>query len=62
MIIILIYLIMSIFDFAVIAGTVYLIGWQSWNPWWMAFGLLIITGSNPASLLKIINKKHKDPK
>lgn len=60
-----IYISMLIFDFAVLAGCVYLIDQRDWSEWTMLFGLLICAGSNP---YKLINNKtgedestQKDP-
>lgn len=24
----------------ILSGTAYLVGWQGWSPWWLAFALL----------------------
>ncbi len=47
------YAAMAIFDLAVLAGTVWLVGWHQWDPWWMLLAMLIIAGSNPKELIKI---------
>jgi len=39
----LIYMLMLIFDFSLIAGTVYLIQKYNWSPWWFLLTLFIIS-------------------
>ena len=30
-------LILAVYNLIILAGTVYLVGWQNWNPWWFLF-------------------------
>lgn len=46
-----IYVGMLVFDAAVLAGTVYLIGWKEWSPWWMVLAVFMCAGSNPRRLI-----------
>lgn len=47
----LIYWGMVVFDLAVLAGSVWLIGWHDWSGWWMLLAVLICAGSNPKYLI-----------
>ena len=33
------------YNLALLGGTVYLVGWHGWSPWWFALTLLILAGS-----------------
>lgn len=41
------YIFMLIFDFAMLAGTVYVIQFLNWNPWWMVLTAVIVSSSTP---------------
>lgn len=56
---IVIYLIMSLFDISVLAGTAYMVQVYSWSPWWFLFAALVLMGSNPQSILKQVYKKQQ---
>lgn len=47
-----IYMFMLVFDLAVVAGAVWLIGWNGWSPWWMLMAALVMLGSSPSSMIK----------
>lgn len=32
----------TIYNLIIIVGTVYLVGWQSWNPWWFLVSLSLL--------------------
>ena len=32
-------LILATYNIIILAGTVYLVGWQNWNPWWFLFAM-----------------------
>jgi len=42
---------MLIFDFAVLAGTAYLIAKHNWSAWWMLLAVFMCAGSNPKRLI-----------
>lgn len=46
-----IYIAMSLFDLAIIAGTVYLIDQRGWSAWMLLLMMLIIAGSNPTKFV-----------
>lgn len=48
-----IYTVMSIFDFGIVAGCAYLIDQRGWSAWWMILAVVIICGSNPTNILKL---------
>lgn len=62
MIVVLIYFFMLLFDSAIIAGTVWLIGWQGWNPWWMALAMLLVGGSWPGPIIRHLTIKSNNEK
>lgn len=46
------YVFMLVFDFAILAGTVWLIGWNGWSAWWMLLAVFLTESSNPHGFLK----------
>ncbi len=46
------YIFMLVFDFTMVAGTVYLIQKYNWSPWWFLLTCLIISSSSPSFLFK----------
>jgi hypothetical protein len=53
---ILIYTVMCVFDFAVLAGTAWLISERHWSAWWVLVAMLICTGSDPKKLILAWNE------
>lgn len=53
---VLVYFFMLVSDLAVMGGTVWLVGWNGWNPWWLLGALVFSLGSSPTGLIKILRK------
>lgn len=59
MIYIFIYIAMCIFDFAILAGTAYLVQ-IGWTPHWFWLAFLMCLGSYPGSFLKFIKETERE--
>jgi len=46
------YFFMTVADLAILGGTVWLIGWQGWNPWWIVLAIILTAGTDPKRFLK----------
>ncbi len=57
--IILIYTVMMLFDFAVLAGTAYLIAVYDWSAAWMILAVFLCGTSSPTSMIKAVTTKEK---
>jgi hypothetical protein len=42
----------AIFNFAVLAGTAYLVGWRDWSPWWFLLAFLSMAS------VKVVGKER----
>jgi hypothetical protein len=47
----LLYAIMVLFDAFILAGTVWLVGWCGWSPWWFVVTILMCSGSSPSGVI-----------
>lgn len=56
---VLIYTVMMLFDFSVLAGTAYLIVVYDWSPMWMAAAIVICGSSSPMTMIKAVSTKEK---
>lgn len=57
--IVLIYLGMLIFDFAVFGGTAFLVSERGWSGWWFLLAILVASGSNPTKVVRLLAKGEK---
>jgi hypothetical protein len=48
------YAFMLIFDFAVFATFIYLIGWRYWDPWWFLVAIIVMSASNPTKFIHLL--------
>lgn len=46
------YCAMLLFDFSVMAGTVYLIEWRGWSVWCLLLAFILVQASNPKIFLE----------
>jgi|GEM_PF-1883261 len=51
------YMFMLVFDFALFAGTAFLITQYDWSAWWMAFALYVAACVAPGTIISILTNK-----
>ncbi len=45
------YALMVVFDFSMLAGTVWLVYELNWSAWWFLLTILVISGSSPRKII-----------
>jgi hypothetical protein len=54
-----VFFVSTLFDVFMLGGTVYLIQFFNWSPWWFVFSVCICVGASPTVTLKTFREKEK---
>lgn len=49
----------TIEQMTILMGTVWLVGWQSWNPWWFVGAFFLMCASSPSVIFPIMQRYIK---